>query len=158
MVKCTIHGREHDSDHHAIETVFDAPWPAPQHPKRLLLKNTPWTEINARIASALATTPSGGTVQQQTERLMSAVSEAVHTLTPRAKLSPHAKRWWTANLKQLRQIHTYWRNHARSERRTGRKVPYLENMAASAAKQYQDAIRKHKKKHRNDFLADDDNI
>ncbi|KAJ5125944.1 hypothetical protein N7526_008121 [Penicillium atrosanguineum] len=158
MVKCAIHGTEHGSDHRAIETIFDAPWPAPQHPERLLLKNAPWKEINARIASALATTPAGGTVQQKTDRLMSAVSEAVHALTPRAKPSPHAKRWWTADLTQLRQIYTYWRNHARSERRTGRRVPQLEAMAASAAKQYHDAIRKQKKKHWNDFLADNDNI
>ena len=158
MVKCAIHGTEHGSDHRAIETIFDAPWSAPQHPERLLLKNAPWKEINARIASALATTPAGGTVQQKTDRLMSAVSEAVQVLTPRAKPSPHAKRWWTADLTQLRQIYTYWRNHARSERRAGRKVPHLENIAASAAKQYHDAIRKQKKEHWNEFLADNDNI
>lgn len=97
-------------------------------------------------------------MQQKTDQLMSAVSEAVHALTPRAKPSPHAKRWWTADLTQLRQIYTYWRNHARSERRTGRKVPHLETIAASAAKQYHDAIRKQKKKHWNEFLADNDNI
>ncbi|KAJ6041450.1 hypothetical protein N7460_006840 [Penicillium canescens] len=158
MVKCAIHGTEHGSDHCAIDTVFDAPWPAPQHPERLLLKNAPWKEINARIATALVATPSEGTVQQKTDRLMSVVSEAVHALTPRAKPSPHAKRWWTADLTQLRQIYTYWRNHARSERRAGRKVPHLENMAASAAKQYHDAIRKQKKKHWNEFLADNENI
>ena len=158
MVKCAIHGTEHGSDHCAIDTIFDAPWPAPQHPERLLLKNAPWKEINARIATALAATPSEGTVQQKTDRLTSVVSEAVHALTPRAKPSPHAKRWWTADLTQLRQIYTYWRNHARSERRAGRKVLHLENMAASAAKQYHDAIRKQKKRHWNEFLADNDNI
>jgi exonuclease III len=41
MVKCAIYGTEHGSDHRAIDTVFDAPWPAPQHPERLLLKNAP---------------------------------------------------------------------------------------------------------------------
>ena len=158
MVKCAVHATEHGSDHYAIETVFDVPWPAPQDPERLLLKNAPWKEINARIASTLATTPSEGMVQQKTDRLMSAVSEAVHALTPRVKPSPYAKRWWTADLTQLRQIYTYWRNHARSERRAGRKVPHLETMAANAAKQYHDAIRKQKKKHWNEFLADNDNI
>lgn len=119
MIKCAIHGTEHGSDHRAIETVFDAPWSAPKHQERLLLKNAPWKEINVRIASALTATPSGGTVQQKTDRLMTAVSEAVHALTPKAKPSPHAKRWWTADLTQLRHIYTYWRNHARSERRAG---------------------------------------
>ncbi|KAJ5264619.1 hypothetical protein N7505_007412 [Penicillium chrysogenum] len=158
MIKCAIHGTEHGSDHRAIETVFDAPWSAPKHQERLLLKNAPWKEINAIIASALTATPSGGTVQQKTDRLMTAVSEAVHTLTPKAKPSPRAKRWWTADLTQLRHIYTYWRNHARSDRRAGRKVPHLEKTAQSAAKQYHDAIRKQKKKHWNEFLADNDNI
>lgn len=158
MVKCAIHGTEHGSDHRAIETVFDAPWPVPKHQERLLLKNAPWKEINARIASTLAATPSEGTVQQKTDRLMSAVWEAVHALTPKAKPSPHAKRWWTADLTQLRQIYTYWRNHARSERRAGRKAPHLEKTAEGAAKQYHDAIRQKKKKHWNEFLAENDNI
>ncbi|KAJ5253215.1 hypothetical protein N7489_003625 [Penicillium chrysogenum] len=105
MIKCAIHGTEHGSDHRAIETVLDAPWSAPKHQERLLLKNAPWKEINARIASALTATPSGGTVQQKTDRLMTAVSEAVHALTPKAKKpSLHAKRWWTADLRQLRHI------------------------------------------------------
>ncbi|KAJ5963032.1 hypothetical protein N7501_007973 [Penicillium viridicatum] len=67
MVKCAMHGTEHGSDHCAINTVFDAPSPAPQHPERLLLKNAPWKEINARIVTALAATPSEGTVQQKTD-------------------------------------------------------------------------------------------
>ncbi|KAI3014154.1 transcriptional regulator family: Zinc finger, CCHC-type [Aspergillus niger] len=158
VIKCAILGTEHGSDHCAIETVFDAPWSLPQHQGRLLLKNAPWKEINARIANTLAATPAEGTVQQKTDRLMSAVSEAVHALTPKSKPSPHAKRWWTADLTQLRHIYTYWRNHARSERRAGQKAPYLETMARGAAKQYHDAIRQQKKKHWNQFLADNDNI
>ncbi|KAJ5264644.1 hypothetical protein N7505_007437 [Penicillium chrysogenum] len=147
MIKCAILGTDHGSDHDAIETVFDFPWPIPKYQERLLLKNAPWNEINARIASTLAAAPSEGTVQQKTDRLISAVSDAVHNLTPRAKPSPHAKRWWTTDLTQLRHIYTYWRNHARSERRAGRKVPRFERMAQDAAKQYHDAIRKQKKKH-----------
>ncbi|KAI2946871.1 hypothetical protein CBS147323_11233 [Aspergillus niger] len=76
VIKCAILGTEHGSDHCAIETVFDAPWSLPQHQGRLLLKNAPWKEINARIASTLAATPAEGTVQQKTDRLMSAVSDA----------------------------------------------------------------------------------
>lgn len=89
---------------------------------------------------------------------MSAVGEAVHALTPKAKPSPYAMRWWTADLTQLRHIYTYWRNHSRLERRAGRNAPYLEKIAGSAAKQYHDAIRQQKKKHWQEFLADNDNI
>jgi hypothetical protein len=35
-------------------SVFDFPWPIPKYQERLLLKNAPWNEINARIASTLA--------------------------------------------------------------------------------------------------------
>ncbi|THC88429.1 hypothetical protein EYZ11_012122 [Aspergillus tanneri] len=158
MVKCAIHETEHGSDHHTIETVFEAPRPVSKHPGRLLLKNAPWKEINARIARNLDATLSEGTVQQRTDRLMAAVLEAVYTLTPKAKPSPYAKRWWTTDLTQLRHIYTYWRNHARSERRAGRVTANLEETAKSAGKQYHDAIRQQKKKHWKESLADNNNI
>jgi hypothetical protein len=54
----------------------------------------------------------GPTVQTKTDTLMSAVLEAVHALTQKARPSPHAKRWWTTDLAELRRIYTYWRNRA----------------------------------------------
>jgi hypothetical protein len=92
VMKCAIHETEHGSDHRAIETGFDVSVPVVKHHERLLLKNAPWKEINARIARTLETTQQEGTVQQKTDRLMSAVLEAVHALTPKAKPSPYAKR------------------------------------------------------------------
>lgn len=89
---------------------------------------------------------------------MSVVLEAVHSLASKAKPSPYAKQWWTAVLTQLRQIYTYWRNHAQAERRTGRTRAELEQIAKGAAKQYPDAILQQKKQHWNEFLADNDNI
>jgi hypothetical protein len=61
MVKCAVHKTEHGSDHWVIETMLDTLWPALKHQERLLFKNTPWKEINARIASTLAATLSEGT-------------------------------------------------------------------------------------------------
>jgi exonuclease III len=52
-VKCAIYGTEHGSDHRAIETAFDVSVPIPKQQERLLLKNAPWKEINARIAKTL---------------------------------------------------------------------------------------------------------
>ena len=89
--QCAVYGTEHGSDHRAIETVFDTLIPVPKQQDRLLLKNAPWKKINTRIARELDPTPSGGTVQQQTDRLMAAVLEAVHALTPKARPSPYAK-------------------------------------------------------------------
>ena len=157
-VKCMIHGTEHGSDHRAIETEFDVSVPVPQAQERLLLKNAPWNEINVRIAAALESIPGDGSVQQKTDRLMTVVLGVIRALTPRAKPSPYAKRWWTSDLTQLRQIYTHWRNRARALRRAGRACEELEETARGAAKQYHDAIRQQKKTHWNEFLADNDNI
>ncbi|KAG7000436.1 Retrovirus-related Pol polyprotein from type-1 retrotransposable element R1 [Fusarium oxysporum f. sp. conglutinans] len=157
-IKCAIHGTEHGSDHRTIETAFDISVPAPKQEERLLFKNAPWKEINSRIVETLRVRPVGSMVQQKTDRLMSAVLEAVRALTPRAKPSPYAKRWWTHDLTQLRHIYTYWRNRARAVRRAGQNAKGLENTAKAAAKQYHDAIRQRKNNHWKEFLADNDNI
>lgn len=158
IMKCAIVTTKHGSDHEAIETLFDVTVPEQQQRERLLFKNAPWKEINERIAKNLVGVPTEGTVQQQTDALMSVVNEAVHSLTPRAKPSPVAKRWWTEDLTQLRRIYTYWRSRARSTRRAGCRTIELENTARAAGKQYHCAIRQQKKKHWNEFLADNDNI
>ncbi len=158
MLKCRVMTTDHGSDHCAIETAFDISVPNPEAGERLLLKNAPWNDINARIAKTLGAAPPHGTVQQRTDRLMEAVSEAVQALTPKARPSPHSKRWWTTDLTQLRGIYTYWRNRARSERRAGTRRADLEEQAKGAAKQYHEAIRQQKKKHWSEFLADNDNI
>ncbi|RKK24129.1 hypothetical protein BFJ67_g16781 [Fusarium oxysporum f. sp. cepae] len=157
-IKCAIHGTEHGSDHRTIETVFDISVPGPKQEERLLFKNAPWKEINSRITDTLRSRPVGNTVQQKTDRLMLAVLDAVQALTPRAKPSPYAKRWWTNDLTQLRHVYTYWRNRARAVRRVGQNVKDLENTAKAAAKQYHDAIRQRKNNHWKEFLADNDNI
>ena len=158
VIKCTIHDTEHGSDHRSINTAFDVSVPTPKQQERLLLKNAPWKKINDRITDRLGSSPAGNTVQQKTDRLMSAVLEAVQALTPRAKPSPHAKRWWTDDLTQLRHVYTYWRNRARTARRAGTSTSDLESTVKGAAKQYHDAIRQRKNSHWNEFLADNDNI
>src|SRR5258706_1607965 len=92
MVKCTVHTTEHGSDHRAIETTFDIATPERVVEARLLFKNAPWTDIRARIMADLRFVPVGVDVQQRTDRLMIAVLEAVHALTPKAKPSHYAKR------------------------------------------------------------------
>ncbi|PNH26385.1 hypothetical protein VD0002_g6637 [Verticillium dahliae] len=158
VVKCMVHGTDHGSDHRAIETVFGVSVPTPKPQDRLLFKNPPWKEINTRIMATLETAPSEGTVQEMTDRPMAVVLEAIHALVPKAKPAPHAKRWWTSDLTQLRRIHTFWRNGATAARRRGRISTELEDWAKGAAKQYHDAIRQQKKTHWSDFLADNDNI
>ncbi|KFA55196.1 hypothetical protein S40293_09951 [Stachybotrys chartarum IBT 40293] len=157
-IRCGIHSTDHGSDHRTIDTIFDVTVPILKHQPRLLLKNTPWHEVNARIKGALANVRMLRDVQQDTDKLMSVVDEAVRALTPVSKPSPYAKRWWTSDLTQLRKIHSYWRNQARAYRRIGCRDSNLEDRAKGAAKQYHDAIRQQKKTHWEEFLADNDNI
>ncbi|EAQ91643.1 hypothetical protein CHGG_03578 [Chaetomium globosum CBS 148.51] len=158
LLRCTIHPCDHGSDHRAIETAFDTTVEDRPSETRFLFKNAPWAEIRTRVAANLERIPWDGNVQQQTDRLMAVVTEAVYALTPKAKPSPYAKRWWTTDLTRLRQTYTFWRNQARSRRRIGQTAPEIEQRARMAAKEYHDAIRRQKSSHWNDFLADDANI
>jgi hypothetical protein len=92
VIKCAIYTTQHSSDHRAVETVFDIAPPDRLSESRLLFKNALWKDIRSRIAAVLWPVPFGGSVQQQTDRLMTAVLEAIHALTPKAKPSPYAKR------------------------------------------------------------------
>ncbi|KID59535.1 Endonuclease/exonuclease/phosphatase, partial [Metarhizium hybridum] len=158
LVRCGPHVTDHGSDHRTIETIFETAVPESIPQVRLLFKNAPWKKINVRVAVGLEGSPAECTVQQQTDRLMSVVLEAVHALTLKAKPFAYAKRWWTTDLTQLRRIYTYWRNRARTERRVGQPVIELEETAKAAAKRYHSAIRQQKRSHWDAFLKDEDNI
>jgi hypothetical protein len=158
LLKCGVYNVEHGSDHRAIETLFDIAPPERVVVQRLLLKNAPWNTIRQRINAALQGVPLELGAQAQTDQLMAVVLEAIHALTPKAKPSPYAKRWWTTDLTNLRRAYTYQRNQARSYRRMGILSDFLENQAAEAAKEYHDAIRSQKKAHWEEFLQDDINI
>lgn len=107
VTKCKIHETEHGSDHRVIETAFDIEAPTQERMPRLLFKNAPWKAIKERVAARLQHAPWEIGVQQQTDQLMKAVQEAVEELDPKAKPSPYAKRWWSEDLTQLRQVYTH---------------------------------------------------
>ena len=126
---------------------------------RLLFKNAPWKAIRDRISRELKSVCwQAWGLQGQTDRFMRIVLAAIQDLTPRARPSPYAKRWWTLDLTRLRQIYTFWRNQARARRRSGPPAPNLERKAKEAAKEYHDAVRKQRRRHWEDFLAEDGNI
>ena len=158
VTRCCIHPTEHGSDHRAIETHFDVSATVREIPPRLLFKNAPWKDICATITADLKHAPIGGSVQEQTDRIMTAVLAAVHELTPKAKPSAYAKRWWTSDLTQLRKAYTHTRNRARTQRRAGNLQPHLEQQAKEASKEYHDAIRQQKLSHWREFLEDNTNI
>ena len=159
MVKCTIHPTEYGSDHRPIQTVFDIEMPCRDVEPRFLFKNAPWKAIRDRISRELRLVCwQAWGLQGQTDRFMRIVLAAILDLTPRARPSPYAKRWWTTDLTRLRQIYTFWRNQARARRRAGPPAPDLERKSKEAAKEYHDAVRKQKRRHWEEFLADDGNI
>ncbi|KAL9568930.1 hypothetical protein ACKAV7_006944, partial [Fusarium commune] len=158
MVHCGIYPTEHGSDHRAIEAEFDLAMPERTAEPRLLFKNAPWKAIRERVKEKLSPLPWDGDVQTQTDRLMDVVLDAIHDLVPRAKPSPYAKRWWTTDLTKLRRTYTFWRNLARARRRAGQRIDSLEDRAKETGKEYHDAIKRQKKTHWDDFLADGTNI
>jgi hypothetical protein len=92
VMRCAIYTTEYGSDYRTIQTVFDSSVPAPrQQQERLLLENGPWKAIRDRISKTLGASLPAGTTQQRTDRLIAAVLEAAHALTPRARPSPYAK-------------------------------------------------------------------
>jgi hypothetical protein len=92
VVRCEPQATEYSSDHRAIETTFDVVTLETVTEERLLFKNIPWKDIRARIKATLHEAPVGGGVQQQADRLITAVLEATHALTPKAKPCPYLKR------------------------------------------------------------------
>jgi hypothetical protein len=138
---------EHGSDHSAIDTLFDVDTPNREQIARPLFKNAPWKEINARVANELRRILRPIGTQEQADRLLGTVEDAVKALTPLAKPSPYTKRWWTEDLTQLRNAYTKLRNRTRSQRRTGLANSQLEDEARGAEKTYHSALRKQKKAH-----------
>jgi hypothetical protein len=157
--KCAIYPIEHGSDHRAISSVFDLDVPEPPIVVRYLWESAPWGKIKETVARELSRQNlRNESVQNQTDRLTRVVGDTVFALTPKAKPSPYTKRWWSTELTELRDTYTYWRNRAKSVRRTGRVNIALENQAKAAAKEYHGAIRTRKKTHWENFLSDNTNI
>ncbi|KAJ6436497.1 hypothetical protein O9K51_10979 [Purpureocillium lavendulum] len=136
MITCVPHSTDHGSDHRAIHTTFDVTLPERITTPRLMFKNAPWNSIRARVEDGLRELSWTVDVQAQTDQFMRVVLEAIDHFTPRAEPTPYAKRWWTRDLTQLRQSYAFWRNQARSQRRTTHACPDLERRAKEAAKEY----------------------
>jgi hypothetical protein len=157
-IKRQIHQENHGSDHQAIETHLDTQCEETERKPRLLFKNAPWKKITEAIKMDLDNQPRGESTQEQLDINMGAVMKWVTKLTPNAKPSPYAKRWWTADLTQLRKFYKYWRNTAATQRRMGRPIQELEDQKRRAAKEYHTVLRKQRKTHWEEFLREEDNI
>jgi hypothetical protein len=159
MQRCEVHPTNHGSDHRAIHTCFTcAPRNDPPPPRRAW-DRAPWDRIRDKIAIdllPLATTVDD--VNEYTNRFLEVVTTTVTAMTPRNKPSPYAKRWWSADLTQLRKDYTYWRNRASSYRRAGCRDPVLEERTITLRQEFHRAIRQQKRQHWNTFLEESKNI
>jgi hypothetical protein len=77
-----IHETEHGSDHRAIDSLFDVATPEREQQTRPLFKNAPWERINTRVADALRRIPRPQGTQEQADRLLNAVRDAVRPSHP----------------------------------------------------------------------------
>ncbi|EXL64918.1 hypothetical protein FOPG_18837 [Fusarium oxysporum f. sp. conglutinans race 2 54008] len=59
-----------------MEAALDISVSASKQEERVMFKNALWKEINSRITDLLRSRKVGNTVQQKTDRLMSAVLDA----------------------------------------------------------------------------------
>ena len=158
-IRCEIHPTEHGSDHRAIHTSFAIQTPEQVWKPRLLFKRAPWDRIRTAVAAEVAELgDSAEDLDAYTERFVAVVMRAIERYTPRSRPSPYTKRWWSADLTQLRRDYTYWRNRARSHRRGGARDASLEARAQTLRREYHKSIRVQKRLHWDTFLAEPRNI
>jgi hypothetical protein len=158
---CAIDETEHGSDHSAIRTEMAIEWESPKAQPRKLWKKARWDQMRKRVQELLNAIPEPAeqaTVDEHCEYIMKVVLPAVDDNVPLAKPSPYSKRWWTEDLTTLRKDYSYWRNRARTERRSGSTPGQAQDMANQFKKRFHDAARNQRKTHWLEFIADAENI
>ena len=164
LIRCQIHEQDHGSDHRPIVIEFDGQGPPRQSPRtRLLPDKADWHHIGRETRHKLkaitlpgAITPAG--LDAAAESFMEVVVEVVHNRVPRARPSPHAKRWWTADLTLLRSSLSSARNRVTTLRRRGADTSEAQVAFQTIRREYFRLIEKQKKLHWKDFLQDPSNI
>ena len=164
VVRCRVHEHDHGSDHRPIAVQFDVQAPRRQHHiPRMLPEKANWREIGKEIKQRLkvlhlpepATPDNLDNVAETFQRI---VVDVVHGNVPRARPSPHAKRWWTAELTLLRKSLSSARNYVTTLRRRGVDARVAHAAYLAARKEYFRQIEKQKKLHWKEFLEDPQNI
>lgn len=155
---CSIWGNEYGSDHRAIHTCFRIERDEHEDQEKLTLKNAPWGRIRDTVLQQKEEGFPATDVDKMVECLTKWVGTALQAHCPRTRPSPYMKRWWNEDLTRLRKTYTYWRNKACARRRQGREDAELQDKAAKAKALFHRTIRRHRKLHWDEFLADTNNI
>lgn len=107
---------------------------------------------------ALPEVPTPESPDVVTEGFFDAVVDVVHSSVPRARPSPHAKRWWMTDLTLLRSWLCSARNHVNTMRRRGVDPSEAQMTFQATQKEYSLQIDKHKRAPWKDYLQDPSNI
>jgi len=88
------------------------------------------------------------------DSFIEAVVAVVHSTVPRARPSPHAKRWWSPELTVLRRSLSSSRNFVVTLRRRGEEISEAMETVRSIRREYFHQTEKQQKQNWKDFLAD----
>ena len=131
--QCKLWDTEYGSDHRVVHTSFEIEYDAPKIEGRIILKHTDWEKARAMVSEEIATRrPQSADVDIMAEWIGDLASRAVVEFAPKARPSKYAKRWWTAELRELHREYTQLRNQARLRRRQGQRDIDAENTAKQA--------------------------
>ncbi|KAB2568601.1 putative RNA-directed DNA polymerase from transposon BS [Lasiodiplodia theobromae] len=160
MSDCSPASTAYGHDHLAVEAHFEIDVPHQELEAQYAFRSANWEAIRSDTRKRLAEEPppDGKDIESFADYLSKTVSAAVLRSVPKARPSPYVKKWWTADLTQLRRSFTYFRNQARGRRRWGQPDTWLEAQAREAAKRFHDTMRRQKRRCWKDFLAEPTNV
>lgn len=156
---------QYGSDHEALNIVIAIEGYDQTTEARRLFRNTNWEktakDMNQVLDRELPPTvdnPTPNELDKYTAKITEFVSRHVLANTPRSKPSPHAKRWWSLDLTDLRNKYTRARNSATSLRRAGARNRDIEEEAKEAKKTFFDTCRRQRRTVWREFLDTPSNI
>ena len=164
LLRCQVHEHDHGSDHRAIALELDIQGPSQQAQQtRMLPEKANWSQIGRQIKRRLRTLPLSEPSTLESldfvaEGFLAVVIDVVHRRVPRARPSPHSKRWWSTNLTLLRRSLSSTRNYVTTLRRRGVDTTEARISFQTIRKEYFREMEKQKKKHWKEFLEDPNNI
>lgn len=161
IVQCQTSETDHGSDHRLIESIFQIRWSGRNpRPGRLMFNRADWTLIHAEAKTIHVEKDIRSAVEldQAAQAFGTRVQEILEKHVPRSKQHPHAKRWWTPALTDMRNTVSGLRNLATARTRQGISCPQLYRQLHSARGAYFHEMNKQKARHWKEFLHDPANI
>ncbi|KZT20458.1 hypothetical protein NEOLEDRAFT_1029458, partial [Neolentinus lepideus HHB14362 ss-1] len=145
------------ADHYPILTVLDFSLGTAMSPEFRNFRNVDWDEFRKELRRQLEPLGVPRRIRNQDDfdaqayGLHSALAKTVELTVPRIKLSQHMKRWWTVELTARRKELRVLGNEAHKYRYVPDHPSH--HIFRQAEQNYQDAIRKQKYKHWEEWMT-----